>query len=1084
MTIPFSPRLRTLSGAFVTTALLGSLLVSAGCSKSPAQIETKDYGLGEHYLSEGKVNEAIIEFQNVLKVNPKSVKGRLGLATSYMKKGWTAEAVLEFQEVAKEAPLSLDAHLALARYGVNSGQWKAVDPEIAAVLKIDPHNVEGLTLDGERNLALGHEKEAEASFKKALLLSPGTVFALVGMGDLYRHENLPDKASSFYRQALGKDPENGRALTGLGFLAKEQGKTDEAKEDFRKAMEADKADLRSRIIYGNFLAAQGHARQAIALLKAVPAKAADLRIPVKIAEYEVLLGENAKAIALMHPLELQKIPLPDIYLVLSKAYQGSRRMQEALDEATKLATMDGVPPVMKIAAARVEIAGRNPGKAKEILDSIKDVSHLPSVYWLTLGEAETAQTSPARGAKIFEQGLDRFPGDPRLLLALADTRIFLKKYGEAKKTLDQLLGIDPQNPVYNGRMAVLIARTKGVPAEIAYQREIARKYPGSEALESFYLLFLSTNKKLPEAIGEAEDYLKSHPSMRNIRLLLADFDLQSGRQEKAINLFKQVLSEDPKNVQALTDLAFQELQRKKYAEAESYYRRALRGAPDSPNLETGLGEALLAENQKDAAMTAFRKALEADPNQPLALLELGRSEVLSGDARGALAHLSPLVKAPFSKVRQAQVQWLWGLANQDAGNGRVALDALLKAVRLEPGVAAYHETLGEYWSGRSKWDKALPEFEKSRTLDPKNGLLSLEIDWGKIQTSKGAPEPARLEKVVREASGFGKTHPNDLTSGLIEAQADLLLKKPGQALAVYDRLLPAHPSDGALILGKATILLTKGQVNKARKLAGKLLADQPDNLGANLLIAQIDERSNDIHGMVDHLEKVHRLVPSAVRPALSLARADLSLGRYEEAKSVAFSLFEAHPDLYQALYLQASAEMGLGEYQNAMKDFETLSRHDRNPGPMLNLASVAAGKMGDAEASRKYLESAFRSSPGDPGVLNNMAYSLADRNRDLPKALGYAKKALKLFPQPFVQDTVGYVLFRMGRYDRAESHFAEAFKAKFRDPEFLYHMGLNEWKLGKKEKAESLLRKAVTSGKLSPGEQQEAHRALGQLSGA
>ncbi len=60
MTIPFSPRLRTLSGAFVTTALLGSLFVSAGCSKSPAQIEKKDYGLGEHYLSEGKVNEAII----------------------------------------------------------------------------------------------------------------------------------------------------------------------------------------------------------------------------------------------------------------------------------------------------------------------------------------------------------------------------------------------------------------------------------------------------------------------------------------------------------------------------------------------------------------------------------------------------------------------------------------------------------------------------------------------------------------------------------------------------------------------------------------------------------------------------------------------------------------------------------------------------------------------------------------------------------------------------------------------------------------------------------------------------------------
>ena len=106
---------------------------------------------------------------------------------------------------------------------------------------------------------------------------------------------------------------------------------------------------------------------------------------------------------------------------------------------------------------------------------------------------------------------------------------------------------------------------------------------------------------------------------------------------------------------------------------------------------------------------------------------------------------------------------------------------------------------------------------------------------------------------------------------------------------------------------------------------------------------------------------------------------------------------------------------------------------------------------------------------------------MASRNDDLPKALTYAKKALSLAPQPFVQDTVGYVLFRMGRYDRAESHFEAAYKANFRDPEFLFHMGLNEWKLGKKDKAESLLRKAETSGKLSPDEQSEAHRALSKL---
>ena len=96
-------------------------------------------------------------------------------------------------------------------------------------------------------------------------------------------------------------------------------------------------------------------------------------------------------------------------------------------------------------------------------------------------------------------------------------------------------------------------------------------------------------------------------------------------------------------------------------------------------------------------------------------------------------------------------------------------------------------------------------------------------------------------------------------------------------------------------------------------------------------------------------------------------------------------------------------------------------------------------------------------------------------------ALGFAKKAEKISPQPFIQDTVGYVLFQMGRYGQAEPYFETAYKAKFRDPEFLYHMGLNERKLGKKNKSYDLLQKAVDSGKLTKKEIINAQKFLKTL---
>ncbi len=1081
MTTAFAKLPLLSSRLFVSLLLTGALLLPA-CSKSPAQIEKKDFGLGQHYLSEGKVNEAIIEFQNVLKVNPKSVKGRLGLATAYLKKGWTAESMLEFQEVTKEDPLNLDAHLALARYGVNSGQWNAVKPEIAAVLKIDPNNVEGLSDSGERELALGREKEAEASFKKALALSPGAVGALVGMGDLLRHGNHPKQAADFYNRALSSDPKNARALTGLGSIAQAEGKPDEAKDYFRKAIEVDKSDLRARIVYANFLAGSGHADQAIALLKAVPQKAADLRIPVKIAEYEVLLGQNVKAIALMHPLELQKIPLPDIYLVLAKAYQNSRRIPEAMEEATKLSTMDGVPPVMKIVAARVELAGRNPGKAQEILDSIKGVPDLPSTYWQSLGNVASAQNHPSRAQNFFEEGLRRFPGDPRLLLSLVDNQMGRKKFTEAKATLEKLLATGPAVSNYVDRMGFLIAQTKGFKAEIAYFHDMARKYRNSDPLEALYLIALSSNKRLPEAISSANRYLAANPNNQNIRALEANLELQQGNRDKAIALYEKILEINPKNTQVLASLALQEFLSGRYSDSESLYRRALRLVPDDPNLETGLGEDLLAEKQTNAALVSFKKALESNPNQPFALLELGRAEVFSGDVSQSLVHLAPLLKVPFSNERKAEVQWLWGLANEASGKETLAEEAFDQAVRISPKVATYHESLGNFWLIQSRWEKALPELEKAQVLDPKNGRLALQIAWGKIMTLKGVPPKKTLGRIIEASENFRKAHSGDIMSGIIEARAYLMLKEPDKALSVYDSILASTPSDRSALLGKADILLSRNDVKGVKKIAQSLLSSNPDDVQAHLLMSLLDQKSNDMRGVASELQRVHQLLPQSVRPALSLASTDLQLGRFEEAKSVAFELYETHPDLYRALFIKASAEMGLGEYRNAMSDFKSLSRHDRNPGPMLNLASVAAEKMGDRSAAKRLLSEAFRQDSEDPGILNNMAFSMAQEDQDLSRALGYAKKALVKLPQPFVRDTVGFVLYRMGRYNKADGYFTEAYNTQFRDPEFLYHMGLNEWKLGNNKKAEGLLRKAVTSGKLSRDEQAEANKALGLLS--
>ena len=234
--------------------------------------------------------------------------------------------------------------------GGELGQWKAVKPEIAAILKIDPNNATGWTYSGQREMALGRNDQAQKDLDHAMSLNPELVQAIVAMGDLKRRQSHLKQAKNLYLKALDKDKNSSRSWTGLGFIAQIQGNTVEAQSDFKKAVQVDPSNLRSLIILTNSMAQQGHVHKAINILKAIPKKAADLRITVKLAEYDTLIGKNTEAIQLLRPIVRQKIQIPDIDFVLAKAYQQSGRVQDALDMVDRLMNMKEVSPVLKIAS--------------------------------------------------------------------------------------------------------------------------------------------------------------------------------------------------------------------------------------------------------------------------------------------------------------------------------------------------------------------------------------------------------------------------------------------------------------------------------------------------------------------------------------------------------------------------------------------------------------------------------------------------------------------------------------------------------------------------------------------------------------
>ncbi|MFA7229291.1 MAG: hypothetical protein WC061_09670 [Melioribacteraceae bacterium] len=94
-------------------------------------------------------------------------------------------------------------------------------------------------------------------------------------------------------------------------------------------------------------------------------------------------------------------------------------------------------------------------------------------------------------------------------------------------------------------------------------------------------------------------------------------------------------------------------------------------------------------------------------------------------------------------------------------------------------------------------------------------------------------------------------------------------------------------------------------------------------------------------------------------------------------------------------------------------------------------------------------------------LLNNFAYSLAERGKSLDEALKMAKKAIASEPgNSSYLDTIGWIYFRLGDFKNAKKHIEEATKIEDKNATLVDHLGDVYFKLGNRVKAVELWKKA------------------------
>ncbi|MEG3617230.1 tetratricopeptide repeat protein [Magnetovibrio sp. PR-2] len=116
------------------------------------------------------------------------------------------------------------------------------------------------------------------------------------------------------------------------------------------------------------------------------------------------------------------------------------------------------------------------------------------------------------------------------------------------------------------------------------------------------------------------------------------------------------------------------------------------------------------------------------------------------------------------------------------------------------------------------------------------------------------------------------------------------------------------------------------------------------------------------------------------------------------------------------------------------------------------------------KAEKDFLK-ALELNPDQPDVLNYLSYSWIDQGLHLKRALKMIEKAVDLRPRDgYIVDSLGWGLYRLGKYDQAVRKLERAIMLRPSDPVINDHLGDALWKVGRTREAKFQWERAKTLG--------------------
>ncbi len=608
---------------------------------------------------------------------------------------------------------------------------------------------------------------------------------------------------------------------------------------------------------------------------------------------------------------------------------------------------------------------------------------------------------------------------------------------------------------------VLLATLRELNARSLKARQLleaeVKNHPDSIAIHTLLSKFYLADERFDAAEKELQILADLEPENINFKKQLVVFYERTERPDKAESVFKSIIANEDNKTEAIIGLHDLYASRGDLDKAESFLKARVAEHPEDDDLYFRLASFYIRQDKQDIAETMYRDALDKEDvvmvkakNRLAYLLEKqGKSE----EAEQLVTEV--LTEHP-GNIEALTLRGTMHLKKQDAVSAIADLRTVLND---NPENIEIIKMLGTAHIMNDEPNLAVDMFRALLNLSPKD--LPVRLQLAVLYQKLGQKEQA-----VRQLEMANRVQPNNLQ--------------------IVERLAQAHMSNN--------------DIENAKSVVENLISLDTTNPRAFHYYALILQAANDHEKAITYFDESLRLKPGAVEPMSGKVRSLIALERLDDAlawldkvandlqdnpvahnlkgeihlaqKSFADAVtaFEAANTINPSWWLpyrnKALAAVARDDNQAAVDALrEGVIKTEGNLKLRAELANISERLKNYDEAIGQY-EKIMEKDAGNLLVANNLAMLLVTHDPDNEKALQRAEELSSLLSEqtsPQFQDTVGWVSYARGDYEKALTQIKSAFSAQPDNPEIQYHLGMTYYKINDREKAKQYLTSAVSA---------------------